>query len=459
MKVSTLRKNLRNCTLDGLFATPAVFLYVPGNIIMAALLTSVFSIPEGPYGLIVSLPFWCNALQAFFMPLLSQKFSARTISLGFGWAYLACWFILTAALPFLPQDDAKLTANLLLLLLGMVTFFGSITGVGWTAWVQEFVPRRIRGKYFGFRNRVLSLMTMSFLYGAGWFIDKMEDSLRGYVMLFAAAGGLRIFGFICQHRVKAGNSHGDKPSDEGLFHRFKLLKENKAFLRFVIFGGMIVFLFNFTGPFGPVFMYEHLMLTVSDVTTLSVIGALMGAFSWPIWGALCDKYGCKPVMFLSIICWELQNYFWVILTPENSWLLYPMWFWGGLTSTGFFIGNFNFLLKLVPIENKTTAISLNLAITSLAGAASPILAGYSLGAVDSFGLDKEMAYRIGFFVKSTLVLSTLLYLRSITEPEEHSMRNVLGALRSVRHILQLSGLPLFTNIHVSRETRNRPKRP
>ncbi|MDF3059532.1 MAG: transporter, partial [Rariglobus sp.] len=65
MSTSSLRRNLRLCSYDGIAATPIVFLLQPGNFIIAALLVEMFHLPPSTYGLIASLPFWGNFAQAF----------------------------------------------------------------------------------------------------------------------------------------------------------------------------------------------------------------------------------------------------------------------------------------------------------------------------------------------------------------------------------------------------------
>ncbi|MDX2110728.1 MAG: MFS transporter [Verrucomicrobiota bacterium] len=453
---SQLRRNLVACTLDGLFATPHVFINTPGNILLAALATKVFLIDKAMYGLIAALPFVSNGIQLLLMPLLAGRLSARKISLGFGWANLAVWIALIVSLPFFPKDDAMMVGRLLLLYLGVASLFGALGGVGWTSWVQEWIPRRIRGKYFGLRNRVANLANVGFLLIVGVYLEYVGNNLNGYIAVFILAGILRVIGFYYQQSVHSKPSQTDAVHAGGWIQRLRDMAAAPMFLRFVIFGALMTFWMNFTGPFGPVFMYEQLDLSVARVTLLVVIGTLGSAISWPIWGHYCDRLGCKPVIFASIILWESQNYCWAFITKDFAWILFPMWFWGGLTATGFFLGNFNMLLKLIPRASKTTGISINLAITSLAAAMSPVLAGFILDWVSRSGHDLDMAYRIGFFVKSSAVLLTLLLLRKVVEPEKDGdLRTLFGALRSVRQVYHASGLPAFSNIHPAKIRRKK----
>lgn len=446
-----LRHNLRTCTWDGLLATPLVFLSIPGNILMAALITGVFHVEKSAYGVIVSLPFWCNALQLLVMPALGSRFSAKRITLGFAWINLVIWMALTAALPFIPRDDAETAGRILFLFFAVASAFGSLAGVGWTSWVQEWVPRRVRGKYFGFRNRLSSLATMAFLFGVGEWVGRMDDAVTGYVIVLAGAGVLRAIGLWMQHSIEGTQASRPETAPQlSLVKRFDSLRKDSAFIRFVVFGALIAFCMNAVGPFTPVFLYEHIHLSVARVTLVSIIGSLTGAVSWVIWGKVCDRHGCKPVIYLSILFWELQNLLWVILTPGRAWMLYPMFFWGGLTSTGFFLGTFNMLLKLIPPANKTLGISANLAITSLAAAIAPVGSGLILQFAQDSGWDTLLVFRLGFLLKSIAILLCLLLLRKVAEPATAGQNSIQGALRSLRHALLSAGMPIFANLSAAR---------
>ena len=91
MSTSSLRHNLRQCTYDGLVATPIVYLLQPGNFIIAALLVELFHLPPTTYGLIASLPFWGNFAQAFLMPLVNRAYSPKAVSVASSSLQVLCW--------------------------------------------------------------------------------------------------------------------------------------------------------------------------------------------------------------------------------------------------------------------------------------------------------------------------------------------------------------------------------
>ena len=157
------RRNLYIGTGEGILAMPWAFLSLPGNFILSALLTQFYGLDKISYGLIVSLPAWTNAVQIFIIPWLARFLTPKDLTLGMSWFNIGLWTVLAAALPYLPTGKASGVANLFLIFFLLASVSQSFLGVGWTSWVKDWVPTRLRGQYFGQRNRWLSVSTVLFL--------------------------------------------------------------------------------------------------------------------------------------------------------------------------------------------------------------------------------------------------------------------------------------------------------
>lgn len=455
---SLLHRNLRLCTEEGVFATPFVVLAVPGNLFIASLLTGMLGIGSGVYGMLVSLPAWFNASQLLVIPFLARFFSSKTLVLWTGFVNAFVWLGFAFSLQWLPQDDARVAARILFGIFAFISASASINGVCWMSWIQEWIPDRVRGKYFGRRNRIIGLTTVLFTWGAGYVVDRYGDSIIGYQLVLGTAGGLRLLSMYLQTHIYTPWSQPEKPIHVGWRKRASELIGNRSFVWFVIFGAWVAFWLNFVGPFTPVFMHQELGLTVGAQSHLLILANLSGAFVYPLWGKLSDRYGCKTIITISAILWMLQNYLWVILTPENRWLLYPMWFWGGMASGGVLLGSFNLVLKLVPKDMKTAGISLNLTVTSVAAALAPVLAGQLYDGVVAHGTAWHVVFRISFFLQASCIILGLLMLVKIREPESRFIHAVSGAFRSLRLTMVSSGFLALANVSLARPLRRGVKR-
>ncbi len=446
MSTSPLRHNLRHCTYDGIAATPIVYLMQPGNFILAALLVERFHLPPVTYGLIASLPFWGNFAQAFLMPLVNRMYSPKAVSVASSLLQALCWAVMAVMLSFLPVGQPEISGRWFVTFFGISAAVTALTSVSWMSWIQEWVPGRLRGKYFGRRNRLLQVAQIAFLLLSGWLLGKSGGSVLAFQILLGGAVLLRIASVLFQRQIQAETPVDDRAEAKLSWRdQAAVLVTMKPFLWLVAYGAAWGFATSTFGPFNAVFMYKELGLSVQTVTAIIILSCVSGAVSTPAWGALADRFGNKPVMLFCMIAWQVQNFLWCILTPDNSWLLYGMWTLGGVVGSGFVLALFNLQLKIIPPQAKTLAISVNLAITSLVTALGPIFGGEILGHLLSGNSPSLQIYhRVFLFTPIVGLLACLLLIR-IHERAASPLSSVVGAMRNVRTLGSVFGLTILVD--------------
>jgi len=439
------RRNLRIGIHEGLLATPWTFIAVPGNFVVAGLLTQYFGIDKAAYGAIVSLPAWSNALQIILIPWLARFLTPKDLTLGLGWFNVGLWSMLAAVLGYLPTDDARGVAPLFIAFFVLSSLSHSFVGMGWTSWVRDWVPQEVRGSYFGLRNRWLSLVTICYLLLAITFFEVAEAALWPYQALIITAVFMRYGSIIWQYGIRTRTDHSDLVNESWMGHLIECLRA-PGLMAYILFSSWVSFWLGFVGPFVPVFSFEELGVDPSMFTSLVILGTVSGILGWAYWGRRADRLGSIPVLAVGLFLWEIQNYLWAVLYPGNVWLLYPMFLWGGFFSVAYFLGSFNLLLNLLPQKTKLAGISLNLAITSIAAGIAPIIAGFLL----AYFLEERQGgievYRIGFVIKTTAILLGLLILRKIREPNRSGRTDLHGSMRTLRQLLAIQGPGFFSNL-------------
>ncbi|HEY9249402.1 MAG TPA: MFS transporter [Rariglobus sp.] len=460
MSTSPLRQNLRHCTYDGIAATPIVYLLQPGNFIMAALLAEMFHLPPTVYGIIASLPFWGNFAQAFLMPLVNRAYSPKAVSIASSSLQLLCWGALAAMLSFLPVDKPEISGRWFILLFAISAAVTALTGVSWMSWVQEWVPLRLRGKYFGRRNRLLQVAQITFLLLSGWLIGRLGGSVTAFQVVLGSAVALRIVSVLFQRRIQAEAPLQDRPEIKLSWReQWTILLQSTPFRWLVAYGAAWGFAASTFGPFYAVFMYKELALSVQDVGLIVILSSVGGALSAPAWGALADRFGNKPVMLFCMIAWQLQNFLWCMLTPANSWMLYGMWVFGGTMGAGFVLSLFNLQLKIIPPQAKTLAISVNLAVTSLITAMGPIVGGEVLNHLLEDGTASIDVYHRVFLVLPVTALLACLLLGRVRETAASPLSSVVGAMRNVRTLGSVFGLSILVDyVFIKPQRKRRPAR-
>ncbi|MBX3750361.1 MAG: MFS transporter [Opitutaceae bacterium] len=431
--------------MEGFVAMPLVTMSLPVNVFLTALVTRGLDLPKESIGLISALPFIGNFLPIFVAPLLSHWRPPKTLAVLFASLHLITWLVLGVMLSWIPVGDPAAAGRWLIAWFAVSSVCIAIAGVSWNSWVQEWVPVRLRGKYFGRRNRLLQVSTLLFLLATGWVLAQWDYAMPAFQGVIAGAVILRLFSLRWSWQMPT-RPHRESTAPKLPFReQLAVLRGARSFVLFIAFGAIWSFAANCFGPFYHVFMFEELGFSAFDVGILSTLSALGGALSLPAWGALLDRFGNKPVMAFSLILWQGMNFVWCFIGPENRHWLYPLWVWGGMTSAGFVLGQFTFLLKLIPLEAKNLAIGFNLAITSLFAAIAPIIGGAILGWALARGDGALTVYHLCFIVQPVLALLGSMLLLRIHEQQASSLTMVFGAMRNIRTLSGVLGLDFFIN--------------
>lgn len=444
-RVSPLRHNLRLGLWDGITAMPLVALSQPGNFVLAALLTTSFGFSTRTYGLITSLPFWFNFLQVLLTPVLAQHLHSRSMTILSSWLHITGWVALLVALPFLEPGESARTLTVFLTVFSVVALSAAINGVSWNAWMQECIPVRLRGKYFGSRNRLLYLSLVGFMLSVSGLLAWFNGTLRAYQWIFGGAIVLRIISVLAQQRMRSTTATHLPVPQPPWQDQLRVVWRDVTLKRFILFASVMGFAVNLFGPFYPVFMYEQLHLTAAHTNLLLLLGVLGAAISFPAWGRLLDRFGSVPVMIVSVGLWQSANLFMSIAVPGNIWILYLIVPAGGLFSAGYGIGLFGLLLKFTPAGARTMGMALFVSLSSLAAAFGPITGGYLLNAAKARGLSLMDAYHAAFIISPLIVALSCLLLRRVREANAAGVTEVMGAMRNVRTVASLFGLTFLVN--------------
>ncbi len=466
-----LRDNLRVGTLEGLASSPWVFATVPGNFVLAALLTQYFGIEKELFGLLASLPAWFNAGQILVLPALARSARPKTITVVFATLNFALWALFVAALPWLPRRGAETPAVLVAFFVA-ASFTWSLTVVGWTAWVQEWVPPRLRGRYFGRRNALIGIATLLFLALSADLLRRGgPEGLAPYLSILTIALSLRLVALVWQLDIRTeeraaapadpahpaeGAATGPVPPASRGYAAFGAqivaLFRVPEFRRLVMFGAATGFTINLAAPFTSIFLFEVIEASPAGVNVLFSVSNLAAACAIPVWGRLLDAHGARPVLLAALASWECVNLLWPCVTPGTTWLLPAIYAWNGLMSSGYLLGLFHFLLKILDRRTRTAGASAYAAATAVASALAPVLAGLAIGAATASGADPAPVYRLLFALRSAGSLVALALLAGESEPGASGLRTVLGALQPARIALLVTGAPLFGNALLARGT-------
>ncbi len=462
-----LARSLRNCLADGLTAMPIVTIVLPAGVFLTALVTKGIPLPKAAIGLLMSMPSVANFLQLFASPFVPVR-AAKQVGVIMAGLQALTWLALVPLLSLLPSLPRGGAGAWLTGWFFVTSLCGSITTVAWNAWIDSWVPGRLRGKFFGRRNRLVQMASTVFLVPLGWALSHWHYDIRVFqgIILFALV--LRAISLRLTW-LAPGRPFRRQPMPVlAVREQLAVVRRSHSLLWFIAFGGAWQFAANSFGAFYPIFLFEQMDFSAFDVGLLATVASLGGALSMPAWGRLIDRHGSRPVMLFSLVAWQLQNFLWCFLEPHSRTLVYFLCAWGGLASVGavasagFVLGLFTMLLRLIPPEARGFAIGLNLAITSLAAAVAPVAGGLALTWALERWSDPLAVYHVCFAVQPLLALASCFLLLRVREPRASTLTMMFGAMRNVRTLGGILGLNFLTNYVFFKAVRppdDRPPRP
>jgi len=440
-----LLRSLRLSIIEGIVAMPVVTMSLPVNVFMTALVAKAFVLSKAMIGLISALPFAGNFLQLAVSTTLARRQPAKVTTVIFATLHLLTWIALAFLLSWLPRDDPHRAGWIIFWWFLVSSFMSAGGGVAWNAWMQELVPERLRGKYFGRRNAILQIAVLAFMLAAGWTLAHWDYAIPAFQGIVIGACVLRVFSvywlWVSPTRARREAIAPRLP----LAAQFRVLREAKSLHAFILFGAIWACAANAFGPFYHVFMFEQLRYSAFDVSIFTTLSQLGGALSMPAWGQLLDRHGNRPVMVVSLILWQLNNVVWCFITPDNRVWLFMVWTIAGVTSAGFILGQFTLLLRVIPLEARNLAMGFYLAVVSLVAGLAPTAGGWLLGRQLAGGGDALAIYHWSFLAQPVLALLGCFLLLRVHERQASPLTMVLGAMRNIRTLGGVLGLSFLVN--------------
>ncbi|MDZ4199831.1 MAG: MFS transporter, partial [Kiritimatiellia bacterium] len=228
---------------------------------------------------------------------------------------------LPALIPFLPLTQAQK----IWLLIGITALSGLAIQLAvnpWLSWMTDLVPPERRGRYFAWRNTVLSSMGMLSAFGVGRAAVALQQiaterhlhPATAFVPLLAVSSFfalLSAWGYSRQWEPPL-KREPVIPIREMLSLPFR----HPPFRKFLRFTSLWAVALGVASPFFAPHMFRNLGMTVSGVATYSILAGLCALFAQPLWGRISDRIGHRPVLACNLLLVSLLPLIWLLATPS-----------------------------------------------------------------------------------------------------------------------------------------------
>jgi Na+/melibiose symporter-like transporter len=315
--------------------------------------------------------------------------------------------------------------------LGRASFF---------SWMAVLVPERLRGRYFGFRNSVVTLTNLIAVPVLGLAVSKWPGgSLSGFgaVLVLGIVLGIISLGFhfrmtdVNPKLLQATDSDTDHLSPwETVFSFF----QDANFLRFLLYAGFWSFAVNISAPFFNLYLLGDLHIDVSVVTLYNSLGAGANLLMLMFWGRLADRIGNRPVMITVGVLVALTPLLWLEAgtSPFFLWVWFPfLHIVAGGTWAAIDLCSGNLMMSVTPLRNQSIYFAIAAAVPGITGAIG-ITVGSYVASLTGFG-----GLAMAFALSAVLRLFALLPLVFVHEPRSVGVSQLIRALFPARQPIEL----------------------
>lgn len=439
-----IRNDVRLSVLEGSLST-VMGTFIGGAFLIGYALT--LGADDFEIGLLASLPLLANLIQIIGSIIIAKAGSRKKVCVLFLFFHRLMWTFI-AVLPLFVFRDRLSDARvwIFMILLTGASICASITGIAWTSWIADLIPKGVRGRFFSRRNMSAQVVGMLAAVLAGQFIDQWQarfdtDQLRsyGFMILFAIGIAFGLAGIFLFRKIKEPTLAA--PEDTSFFKQLREPFLDKSFRMFMVFSIAWGFSTGIVGPFFSVYMINTLQIPFSVITLFGVAAGLSSILGFKVWGALIDKIGAKPLSIICGIGGSFVPFLWIFATPENYLVIWASNVLSGLFFAGIGLASTGLMMNLATGKNSSVYFAVFAAVTGLFGALAPIAGGvfgdFFRGKVLYDGIIQLSDIRLLFLTSTTLRLLSLVLIRFIATPETISVSQLFASISQYQKFLPL----------------------
>jgi MFS family permease len=312
-------------------------------------------------GLLTSVPNFAMAAAQFAAPTLSERAGSRK---GFILPMAVMHALMWLPILFIPYLFQTHQVWWLIAFMTLSTALDSGLNPVWGSMMADLVPTQMRGRFFGWRNRITAFVSLAFSYAAGGILQLLTGNTNlAFTIIFAGAIMSRLvsFYFLSQMYEPLSPATEKRGYDGVLKIARGLLSTNIG--RFIIFCALINFTATVAGPFFSPYMLLDLHFSYIVYTTLNSVAALatVGSMTW--WGKRMDRAGSIKVLKITSLFVPFVPLGWALY--HSLWWLIIMQLFSGFAWAGFQLSSSVFIFDASPQQNRTRYIALYNSLTFL----------------------------------------------------------------------------------------------
>ena len=430
--------SLKISIYDGFFAV--AFVTLTGSVFLPAFMLAIGA-SNFQIGLLAALPLFANVAQLLGALIVEQWNIRKPLVITASGLARCLWLPATIIFAVTLPEYAPQVINGVFILVLLTYLLSSISGVAWLSWMANTVPEVIRGRYYGLRNAIIGVGTITLTLGSGYFLDWFGNGLSAFYIIFFIAiicGGISTY-FLTRQKEPVRGAPLQRSNRAGrttpLLDLFLQPLRESNFRHFLVFGVVWAFAVNAASPFYVVYVLRDLSLPYSFVASYAVLAALADFVGMRTWGAFSDRTGNKPVIAIAaalaaplpLLMLAANHSVWSIF------LLLPfIYAAGGFFFAGYNLCAANILFNIAPRERDSIFFAWWAALTGVASGigsvAGGVLAKWAAQNSVALGFFSIDGLKVVFLVSGVGRVLAVPLLRGLREPGSAHTRQALHAI-------------------------------
>jgi MFS family permease len=396
-----LRRDLRASVADGTAFSLAVGLgesYLPAFVLAVGL-------GEVTAGLIATVPLLVGSV----VQLASPR-GVRRVGSHRRWV-LACSVV--QSLSFLPLVIAAILGHTstigVLLIAALYWSAGMAAGPAWNAWIGRLVPRTVRPRFFATRTQITQVAVMMGLLVGGLVLQISAARgwpLLGFVLLFAAAGVLRLIsaGFLAAQREADLAASEDRAVSIREFLR-RLGNGEARLLKYMFVVQLVA---QVAGPYFTPYMLREAGFSYAAYVLLLAAAFAAKILAMPVFGRIAKRHGPRFLLRIGGLAIVPLAALWLVSTSLPFLLVVQVV--AGAAWGAYELGTFLLLFDTIPDDERTSILT----TFNLINAAAIVGGSLAGGLILKVLAGGQLAYMLVFALSSLGRVATIPLLLKVT---------------------------------------------
>lgn len=305
-------------------------------------------------GLLGTLPTILGALAQITGASLAERIKDRRLLVATAAMLQSLGYLLLLWIPFFFPSMA---IPAVVCIATLLIIFVNLGAPAWNSMMGDIVPEDIRGRYFGKRTSVITLVMVLSTVLAGKILSTCESNNNlwlGFGMLFSAAMIFRAFSAI------ALGGYYDTPFNPpkaGYFSFWEFIRRTPRsnFVKFTFAVALMNGATTISAPFFSVYMLRDMHWTQDKFAVMQATMLLSQYVFLRWWGVVCDRNGNRSVIAATSILIPFLPILWASFT--NYHFLLAIQVASGALWSGFNLATANFMFDSVTPEKRHRAFS------------------------------------------------------------------------------------------------------